>query len=602
VKVLFILAAALVVGSCAAVEGPAMPPPVDEPSPQVLREAATAFHTLRDGFLEWYHEAHPVRASELGIRAHDARLPGMDRGSIQDRIDALLDWESQLRRIPIRFMREGDRFDYAVLEFGIRARLLELEEIRRWVVDPREYTDLIARGISSVAEHRGGDPSERAVALGARLAAAPAVLASARSNLRTPPRSWTELAIEHAQLLLDYVDEELPAQLALEAGWATAAAGVEPPRLELVAALREHVEWLEAELLPVSTGDYRLGRFLLARHLLYSEHVTVSLEELDRLNEQGIAAIREWVGRTAAEMDPRRSARAVMDSVVRVHVPPEELVPAARTMMMEARDWVVSANLVSIPAPTVPAVRESPAYARQERTSLSSAGPFGDPAAGAYYNITPPSPEWSDGQQVGSMGHFHEGGLLGATLHETFPGRYVLEQHPRASAVGLRKVFVPRSLVEGWSHYGEQVALDEGFRGGDPAARLGQLRRALEAHARWYAVVHLHAFNRPEAEVVERVMELAYLDEATARRLVARVGHDAGAMARAFGRVQILELRRAYEEHMVEQDQGFSLREFHDRLLEMSLPLPLATEALMPTPAGRTPAQRLRSGRGTRVH
>ena len=34
--------------------------------------------------------------------------------------------------------------------------------------------------------------------------------------------------------------------------------------------------------------------------------------------------------------------------------------------------------------------------------------------------------------------------------------------------------------MEGWAHYVEQMMVDEGFGGGDPAVRLGQLRRALQ--------------------------------------------------------------------------------------------------------------------------
>jgi hypothetical protein len=587
----------LVVAACGPAERRDVPPPMQEPSPQMLREAATAFATVRDGFLEWYHEANPVRSSELGIRAHDERLTGMDRSSIQGRIDALLDWESQLQRIPIRLMRDGDRFDYAMLEFGIRSQLLELEEIRRWAVDPQMYTELIARGVTSVAEHRYAPPSERAAALRSRLSAAPAVLTVARSNVRSPPRPWAELAIEHGGLLLRYLEEELPALLAAEGGWDAVMDGVEPARQDLAAAVREHVSWLETELLPASTGEVRLGRYLFARQLLYDEHVSLSLEALDRLNEQSIAGYLEEVGRVAAEIDPDRSARAVMDSIVRLQPGEDELVPMARRMMLEAREWVVAADLVSVPAPVVPAVRASPAHARQQPTSLSSPGPFGDPAGEAFFNITPPSAEWSEERRRQHMRSFHEGALLAATLHETFPGRYVREQHARAAVEGVRQLFVPRSLADGWAQYSEQVMLDEGFREGDPVARLAQLRRALEAHARWYAVLHFHAFNRPETEVVERIRDLAYLDELQARRALTRIGHDPGSMAGAFGRVQILELRRAYEEHLSEREQPFSLREFHDRLLELSLPLPLAVEALMPTPPQRETTQRVRGGR-----
>jgi uncharacterized protein (DUF885 family) len=581
VKASLTLAMALMVAACGPAERRDVPVPVREPTQDMLRDARAELATLRGGFLEWYHEANPVRASQLGIRAYDAQLPGMDRGSIQRRIDALLDWQSQLRQIPLRLMREGDRFDHALLDFAIRSELLQLEETRRWVVDPGLYTELIALAVSTVAEHPDAATAERAEALRSRLSGSPAVLAAARANLRTPPRPWTELGIEHGSLLLEYLDVELPSHLAGDAGWESERERIEAARLDLVAALRAHLDWLRTELLPVSTGDYRLGRFLLVRHLLYNEHTGVSLEEMDRLNEQNVALYREGMERAAAEIDPARPPRAVLDSLARVEIPATEVVATARAMMQEARDWVVTADLVSVPTQTLPVVRETPLHARQQETRLSSRGPLGGVATGAFYEVTPEP--------------FSEGALLAATLHETFPGRYVHEQHARATPHDLRSTFLPRSLVAGWAHYAEQVSLDEGFRGGDPAVRVAQLRRALAAHARWYAALHLHGFNRPEAQVVERIGEMAYMDEAAARRVVSRVSYDPGAMAEAFGRVQILELRRAYEAHLEGSETPFTLREFHDRLLELSLPLPLATEALMPPPT--TVTEQGRAGR-----
>jgi hypothetical protein len=111
-----------------------------EPSPQMLERAATDFRTLRDGFLEWYYEVNPSDRASSGSGPMTTRLPAMDRVSLQRRIDALLDWESELTGISLTLLREGDRLDYAMMEFGIRAELLELEELRRWALDPVAYT------------------------------------------------------------------------------------------------------------------------------------------------------------------------------------------------------------------------------------------------------------------------------------------------------------------------------------------------------------------------------------------------------------------------------------------------------------------------------
>lgn len=584
------LIGALAVSACGPAAAPRdVPPRVPEPTPQAIRDATTAFRSLHEAFLEWYYEADPVRASELGVHTHASTFAPMGRGDIQRRIDALLDWDRQLSRIPLRLMRDGDRFDHAVLEFAIRAELLEVEEIRRWATAPQMYTDMIARGLAVVTEVDYAPADQRAAALRGRLTAAPEVLAAARANVRTPPRIWTELAITRARFLLEYVEAELPALMA-EAG--TASAGIEAARAELADALRAHIDWLEGPLLAASTGDFRLGRYFFARLLLYNEHVDVSLNELERLNDSAIADYRAQLEAVAAEIDPARTPAGILDSIADLRPEPDALVGTVRALMLEARDRVLAAELVTIPADRVPAVRESPAYARHEPVSLRAPGPFDAPGTDGYVNITTVDPEWSPERQAGHRAYFNDAVLPALVVHETIPGRYIQRLRQRNAPSDARRVFATRGLTGGWGHYAEQMMFDAGFRQGDPVARLGQVQRALERHARWYAAIHLHAQGESLDVVVGRFMEIAHVPEHQARREVLRVTHEPLYFADALGRMQILELRRGIEAAMEDEDEEFTLRQFHDRFLDLGLPLPLATDALLDPPAQDEPPVR----------
>lgn len=593
-KARFTLITLLAVAGC----GPSTPPPrpsipMQEASPQAIRDAATAFQTVREGFLEWYYEANPVRASELGIRLHDARLTAVDRVSIQRRIDALLDWQADLRRIPVHLMRDDDRADYAVLDFALRAELLSLEEVRRYSVDPRQYTDLIARGISAVVAARNAPAAERAEALRGRLTAAPDVLATARQSLRSPARIWTELAMEEARGLVVYLEDQLPGLLAGPAGAGTSVAALEPARSELVAALREHIDWLENTLLPASTGDFRLGRYLFARMLHYDAHVDMSVQELERLNEERISEYRDRLEAVAAEIDPARTVREILDSIARPQLEADAVLPTAQEMMMAARAWTLAADVVTVPRDGVPDVRSAPPFAARALTDLVAPGPFDDPSVGAVFRVAVPGPDWPEARQRPHATPLSRPTLQLAAVHETFPGEYVRRLHQPGAPTDLARVFTPRTLVDGWGHYAEQMAVDEGFGGGDPAVRLVQLRRALHGHALWYASLHLHALGEPIDRVVQRFMRIAEVDEAYARSEVIRVTYDPLLLAGALGRTQIMELRAAYTRFQEEREEAFVLKDFHDRFLQLGLPLPLATEGLMPAPPVR-PTSRMR--------
>lgn len=578
--------AALLVAAC----GPAPQPrsPMDRmdddlmrPTPEQVERAAERFATMESAFLDWYYEAYPVRATALGLHDGDGDFPVHDRAAIQRRIDDLLDWLRQIEAVPERLLEDDRRLDQRVLEFAVRSELLSLEEIRPWANDPRHYTSLIAQGVASLAAREYAPLAERTAAMASRMRQGLALLEAARANLRSPPRLWTELAIADTRGLVRYLREDLPTALAAQGGGAADGAALDVATTDLVAALDAHASWLERDLLPRSTGDYRLGEHLLQRKLLYDEHVNLGVGELERLNERKIAEYQEWVARVAAEIDPSRSPREIMDSITRIHPAPEELLPTARAMMLEAREWVRESGVVTLPTDEVPQVVETPPYARGGFASMDAPGPFAEEGLEAYYYITNVDSSWTPEQQRQHLTYFNAPGLLGVTVHETFPGHFVQLAHMRRVESRTRKTFVPRTMTEGWAHYAEQLVLDEGFRQEDPGVRLGQLRRALQRHARWYAALQLHAFGASVEEVVPRFMEIAYFDEFPARREVVRATYDPTYLYYALGRMQILDLRDAYRESVEDRKQEFSLRDFHDRLLGLGLPLSLASEALL---------------------
>jgi uncharacterized protein (DUF885 family) len=213
---------------------------------------------------------------------------------------------------------------------------------------------------------------------------------------------------------------------------------------------------------------------------------------------------------------------------------------------------------------------------------MSTPGPFETEATEAYFSITGVDPSWTPEEQEQHLTYFNYPGLLGISVHEAMPGHYVQLLYQRQLPTDIRKVFVPRSFVEGWAHYAEQMMVDEGMGDGDPRVRLGQLRRALQRHARWDASLALHVSNESVEEVAERFGEIAYFAPFPALRETQRATFEPTYLYYALGRMQILELREDYKRSLESRGKKFSLQEFHDRLLTLGLPLTLAREVLIP--------------------
>src|SRR5207302_11461688 len=91
----------------------------------------------------------------------------------------------------------------------------------------------------------------------------PAVVAAARQSLKNPPRQFVETAIRQSRGSITFYEGGLFA-IAQETPQLSPLAG---PARAAAAALKEYQKFLEAELLPRATGDWRLGKDKFYRKL-----------------------------------------------------------------------------------------------------------------------------------------------------------------------------------------------------------------------------------------------------------------------------------------------------------------------------------------------
>jgi len=552
----------------------AMPTPADAEFARFARE-----------YLDWYYAQHPVRATGLGIHRYDRELPDLSAEAHGRTARALRDWLARLERIDRSVLTGEAVLDARILENALRADLLELEEVRSWRRNPMLYNNTLVYGLSSLSSREFAPLEERVRSLQARMAGIPAVIAAAKANLADVPKPWAEQALKDTRGTVAYLRRDL--LQALEAqGQARLDARLreefEAARKKAEAEVADFARWLEQDVLPQARGDFRLGKALFEKKLALEEHVELSAEQLRDINEAAIRHYQEWVAREAARIDPKLTPAQVMEAIAKDHPSAEELIPLAWQQLQKVQRFVLDKGLVTLPSEALPTVRETPPYARMGFASMDTPGPFEEHATEAFYNITNVEPDWTPEQKAQHLTYFNRAGLLGITVHEAMPGHFVQLLYEAQIPTEVRKVFTPGSLVEGWAHYAEQVMVDEGLGGGDPAVRLGQLRRALQRHARWYAALALHVFGEPVEAVAKRYAEIAFFEPFPALREVQRGTFHPTYLYYALGRMQILKLREDYRRYQEARGQPFSLRGFHDRLLRLGLPLTLARQALMP--------------------
>src|SRR5207244_4518032 len=111
-----------------------------------------------------------------------------------------------------------------------------------------------------------------------RIGFIPKVVAAARESLKNPPKQFTETAIKQNKGAIAFYESGI----FVISGEAAAGSAMAGPCRAAVAALKEYQQFLEKDLLPRSTGDWRLGKDKFYRKLELELDAGLSAEEVLR--------------------------------------------------------------------------------------------------------------------------------------------------------------------------------------------------------------------------------------------------------------------------------------------------------------------------------
>ena len=166
------------------------------------------------------------------------------------------------------------------------------------------------------------------------------------------------------------------------------------------------------------------------------------------------------------------------------------------------------------------------------------------------------------------------------SIHEAYPGHYAQFLCLNASpATKLEKILDSYPFVEGWAHYTEQMMLDQGFGASNAESQLmpiaeGAQRSPGESDEPASPAVALRFHQNPlegmQLEEATRFFEdNCYYEHKPAYQEALRGTFDPGYLYYTLGKLQILKLRRDYQE---QEGAAFSLQKFHDEMLRHGMP------------------------------
>jgi uncharacterized protein (DUF885 family) len=483
---------------------------------------------------------------------------------------------------------DPDLFDLEIVKSNINSQLLTLETIRPWEKNADTYSSTCANAAFVLMERKFASPDDRLRSLVAREKQMPALLAAAHANLNNPPRIFTEIAIEQLPDIISFFQHDVPQAFndatdpALKAEFANTNAAV-------VSALNDYLAWLKSDVLARSNGDFRIGADTFQKKLEYDEMVDLPLDKLLEIGWADLRKNQEHFRQVAAELEPGKDPRAVLEELGEDHPAPDQLLDSFRATFTSLVGFIREHHIVTIPSDVRPIVEETPPFMRATTfASMDTAGPFETHATESYFNVTLPDPSMTPAEVEGYMHGFNIGTVISTAVHEAYPGHYVqflwLPQAPSK----VRKILGANTDIEGWAHYCEQMMLDEGY--GQPGSgakderesrllRLGQLQDALLRNARFIVGIQMHTGKMTMDQAEDFFQKEGYQSKEAAVVETKRGAGDPTYLYYTLGKLQIMKLRDD-----VKQKEGaaFSLEKFHDDFLRQGFPpIKIVREAML---------------------
>jgi uncharacterized protein (DUF885 family) len=476
------------------------------------------------------------------------------------------------------------RADFALMRSYCEEQLFDLDTLQTYRHNPTMYVELIGRAINGPLILTYAPKEKRLKQIISRLNKIPQFLDTAKTNLVDSPEIWNTVAQEENAGNIGLIDQQVRSQVP-----AQLKSQFDPAASSAIAALRSFNQWLEKSL-SLRRSDWRLGHDLYARKFAYEVANGKTPEQTLADAQAKLSEIRTQMRAESEQLWPRYFPRrpmpkelnplvsAVLDKIAQDHASPEAFFDQAKNDLAEATKFVQDHHLLPLPKLDNLQVIPTPEFMR----GIYAVGGF-DPAPalqpelGAYFWITPITPDMSKADIESKLREYNRYGLQTLVIHEAMPGHWVQFQYanevqPRSRGV-LRTLLSSNPYVEGWAVYATQLMIDQGYEA-SPEMRLTFQKQMLRVVANTILDVKMQTQKMTDDEALALMINQTFQERQEAVAKVRRAKLTSCQLPTYFAGWQAwLQLR---DNDRRRAASGFNLPEFHARALKEGA-IPMST-------------------------
>jgi len=546
------------------------------------------FEVLAKNYIEKLLEAKPEWATGLGDHRYDSRISdysitGIDADRSLNR--AYLD---SLGSLQVSMLSPVNQIDYTIMTSNLQSWLFQIDTLKEYEWNPLSYN--VGGAIYGLTAREFAPLKDRLLSVKARLTLLPSILDAARANLKNPPRVHTETAIRQNPGNIAMMRDELNTYLEKVPELKDEFA---PIQQNVISALEAYGAWLEKDLLPRSTGDFRIGDEKFRRKLHFSLESDLTKEDVLAKAEADLRATQDAMYETALPLykkffpkvtdpkkieDKRLVSKAVLDKLAETRPTNETIVGMANQMVQSTTDFVRSNNLMTVPAEPVKVI-VMPEFQRGVAVAYCDApGPL-EKDGETFYTISPTPADWTKQRVESFFREYNNHMLQNLTIHEAMPGHYLQLAHSNKfkAPTMVRAIFGSGTFVEGWATYAEQLMVEKGY--GGPEVKMQQLKMRLRLIINSIIDQKIHTAGMTEQEAMDLMMKKGFQEDGEAAGKWRRACLTSTQLSTYYvGNIEVNAIRAAYEA----KEKGPSdMKTMHDTILSFGSPAPRYVRAAM---------------------
>jgi uncharacterized protein (DUF885 family) len=543
------------------------------------------FAKFLDNFWDAYFKFYPTEGTLQGYMKYNDKLDDPSEGALDKFYEALKGFNTEIvsKMDPAKLSADNQLEREMLLDF-IDLETLKLEQILPWNDNPLLYNDLFVQSLRSLLVKLGPNGVASATS---RAKAIPGLVKRAKDNLKNPPQEYTQAAIDQMPSILDFYKVDVPK---LSGGNAALQAEV----AKCVAALEDYQRFLKGDLLPKSTGNFRMREWhkqILQRTTqgslpIVEELVPQSQADVNNIRREMLLASvslykimypnvdTEQMGRTKGEEQTRSTIiSGVLDRIKNDHVGRDEFVNRIVTAAAGIKAFIQQKNLIGLPADPL-TIEPMPAYfADGAWTLLQAPGAF--EATGPYTVYVRPIPaDWSTEDANAFLEDHNNFYVDFMTVRRIFPGTYEATAMTRRDTSVVKRMAANQGLIKGWPIFLDDMFMETGYGNYDLRMRLNQLKLLLKTVLDFQMDVSVHEGTYTKERVLDTYMTKGFMSKVEAERRWNQIVLTPGMLSQPYiGYCEILGMEKDYRKL---KGESFNYKDFLEKLLSYGA-IPLRT-------------------------